>query len=120
MKTFWLILAILAGGAALIAGIDMLRFAIAKRRAENPKAIRVHAGGEVYLQGGKTYYRLPKGEVRKIAEYPMDLRAGSRDMMRLTSIMDQAHDEHERERAAQRAQADKAMREIADEAARRA
>lgn len=110
---------VIAGLGAILILADILRFAIAKRKAESPDAVGVHAGGTLYIQGGKTYYRMPKGQARKVADYAMDLRPGSKDMDMFTEILNQAAVEHDKEVAEAKGAAVQNMREIAkDEAAR--
>jgi hypothetical protein len=104
--------------AATVIVVDMLRFHVAQKRAENPKALGTAAGGVLFIQGGKTYYTMPKGERRKIADYAMDLRPGSPDMAMFKRIMQQAADEHAKEVADTKTEAMANMREIAKEAAR--
>jgi hypothetical protein len=104
--------------AATVIGFDMLRFHVAQKRAENPEALGTAAGGVLFVQGGKTYYSLPKGERRKIADYAMDLRPGSPDMAMFKRIMQQAADEHAKEVAETKNEAMANMREVAKEAAK--
>jgi hypothetical protein len=98
---------------AAIVGFDMLRFRVAQKRAENPEALATAAGGTLFIQGGKTYYNLPKGERRKIADYAMDLRPGSPDMVMFKRIMQQAADEHAIEVSETKTEAIANMREVA-------
>ena len=113
MSIIFLVFAAICLVAAIIIGIDMLRFGRAKRKAENPKSGRVDAGGEIYIQGNKTYYRLPKGEIRKVADYAMDLRPGSPDMNEFTRLMNLAREEHLAEVKETKIKAEANMREIA-------
>jgi hypothetical protein len=115
---FYLCLLGVALIAAAIIGFDMLRFHVAQKRAEDPKALGTAAGGTLFIQGGKTYYTMPKGERRKIADYAMDLRPGSPDMVMFKRIMQQAADEHAQEVADTKNQAVSNMREVAKEAAK--
>lgn len=103
--------------AAIIGG-DMLRFHVAQKRAADPKALGTPAGGTLFIQGGKTYYQMPKGARRLIAEYAMDLRPESPDMVRFKGIMQKAADEHAREVAESKAKADAAMHAVAKEASK--
>jgi hypothetical protein len=114
---FYLCLGGIAIVAAAIVGFDMLRFHVAQKRAENPDKIGTAAGGVLFIQGGKTYYTLPKGERRKIADYAMDLRPGSPDMAMFKRIMQQAADEHAKEVADTKTKAMANMREVAKEEA---
>lgn len=98
--------------AFLFVGGDFIRFSVKRARAGN-----TDAGGMLYVQGKKTYYRMPSGEVRKIADYPFDMTPGSEDLNAFTSIMDQARTEaHEAEKA-RRAEALRAIKLVAKEEA---
>jgi hypothetical protein len=103
--------------AACFIVFDMLRFHVAQKRAADHKALGTAAGGVLFIQGGKTYYSLPKGERRKIADYAMDLRPGSPDMAMFKHIMQQAADEHSKEVADAKSGAMANMREVAKEEA---
>lgn len=98
---------------------DLSRFAFARRKADNPAGLKTDAGGVVFIQGGKTYYQMPKGTRRKIADYAMDLTPGSADMKMFTATMDQARKLHEAQKRAERKEAVEAMREVAREEAKR-
>lgn len=95
--------------------LDMVRFRGAQKRAEDPTAAQTNAGGTLYIESDRTYYRMPSGTVRKIADYRMDLRPGSPDMNMLTAVLDQAAREHEQEVAAKKAEALKNVRAMAKE-----
>ena len=119
MSIVWLILAALAGVAAIWIAVDMIRFGRAKHKAEHPKAGIADAGGLLYVQGNKTYYKMPKsGSIRKIADYPMDLRPGSPDMVEFTRLMNQAREEHLADVKEAKVAAVGNMREVAKEEAR--
>ena len=119
MSIVWLILAALAGVAAIWIAVDMIRFGRAKHKAEHPKAGIADAGGLLYVQGGKTYYKMPKsGSIRKLADYEYDLRPGSPDMVEFTRIMNQAREEHLAEIKEAKIKAVSNMREVAKEEAR--
>ena len=119
MSIVWLILAALAGIAAIWIAVDMIRFGRAKHKAEHPKAGIADAGGLLYVQGGKTYYKMPKsGSIRKLAAYEYDLRPGSPDMVEFTRIMNQAREEHLAEIKEAKVAAVQNMREVAKEEAR--
>ena len=119
MNIVWLILAALAGIAAILIAVDMIRFGRAKHKAEHPKAGIADAGGLLYVQGGKTYYKMPKsGSIRKLADYEYDLRPGSPDMVEFTRIMNQAREEHLAEIKEAKVAAVQNMREVAKEEAR--
>lgn len=112
--SIWLGLALIAALCAAWLLFDMARFGRAKHKAEHPKAGIADAGGLLYIQGGKTYYKMPKsGTIRKIADYPMDLRPGSPDMVEFTRIMDQARAEHMAEVRQTKMKAEAAMRDTA-------
>lgn len=118
MSIVWLILAALAGVAAIWIAVDMIRFGRAKHKAEHPKAGIADAGGLLYVQGNKTYYKMPKsGSIRKIADYPMDLRPGSPDMVEFTRLMNQAREEHLADVKEAKVAAVQNMREVAREEA---
>lgn len=108
----WFILAIFCFVAVGAVVFDMARFAKKKAKAENPTAGLTDAGGVIYVQGGKTYYRLPKGEIRKIADYAFDLRPGSPDMIMFLDVLDMAKKEHATEVAAMKAEAVKNVKEL--------
>jgi len=119
MSIVWMILAALAGVAAIWIAVDMIRFGRAKHKAEHPKAGIADAGGLLYVQGNKTYYKMPKsGSIRKIADYPMDLRPGSPDMVEFTRLMNQAREEHLADVKEAKVAAVGNMREVAKEEAR--
>ena len=103
---------------AVIIGRDMLRFHKAQKLAESPKALGTDAGGYLYIMGGRTYYKMPKGAARKVADYAMDLRPGSPDMTRFTGILQKAAEAHAKEVAESKAKADANMHEIAKETAK--
>ncbi len=112
--SFWIWAALIALLCAAWVGVDMNRFGRAKHKAEHPTAGVADAGGTLYVQGGKTYYKMPKsGMIRKIAEYPMDLRPGSPDMVEFIRIMDQARAEHLAEVRQDKMKAEAAMRDAA-------
>jgi hypothetical protein len=102
------LIAILAG-VCLVTAIwivaDMLRFRRAQKRAADPEARAVDAGGTLYLESDRTYYRMPNGTVRKIADYRMDLRPGSPDMNMFTTVLDKAAKEHDQAVAEMKAEA---------------
>jgi hypothetical protein len=115
-----MLFAILGAICLTIGGIilaDMLRFRKRSKAAENPDALGTDAGGVLFLKGDKTYYQMPKGPIRKIADFRMDLRPGSPDMARFTKILQQASDEHAQEVAETKIKADEAMHAVAKEEA---
>ena len=96
MKVFLIILGLLLITALYVA-LDFLSF---RRRAKREgNGVRVHAGGLLEVSGGKTYYVLPKGERRKLADYPFDLTPGSADMQKFEMIMAKAYEENEKAKA---------------------
>ncbi len=110
------IVGILFALSVVILGADMLRFARAKKRADNPNEVGCDAGGVLYIKAGKTYYDMPNRKgTRKIADYAMDLRPGSVDMNAFTSLMNQAAKEHDDEVAKTKAEAAQNMRAVAKE-----
>jgi hypothetical protein len=117
MQLVFIILATVCIMLAVIIGSDMLRFRKRTKAAENPNALGTPAGGTLFLKAGKTYYQMPKGPIRKIADFPMDLRPGSLDMARFTKILQQASDEHAQEVAETKIKADEAMHAVAKEEA---
>lgn len=115
-----ILFAIIAGLCLVAAAFilaDMLRFRKAKKLSENPTALHTAAGGDIFIRGGRTYYKMPKSGDRKIADYAMDLRPGSPDMARFTKILNDAADAHAQEVAETKAKADEAMRAVAKEEA---
>jgi hypothetical protein len=97
---------------------DLYRFTKASK-GKTPDGIKVDAGGVLFVHGGKTYYQMPKGVRRKIADYPMDLRPGSPDMNMFTLTMDNARADFVKDKEAQRKEAAVNMRKIAKEEASR-
>lgn len=111
---------ILLAVVVILLGIDFTRFVIAARKEpkkNEPMGVKVDAGGILFVQGRKTYYQMPNGTRRKIADYPMDLKPGSRDMNMFLSMMDQARKLKENEGRAARKQAKLAMEAVAKEEA---
>lgn len=114
------IAAVILGLVLLGLTIDLLRFTVAKHRADKGVAgVKLDAGGVVFIQGNRTYYRMPNGTRRKLADYAMDLTPGSADMKMLTATMDQARKAHEAQKRAERKDALTAMRAVAKEEAAR-
>jgi len=86
--------------------IDFFRFRKAKAKGkQKAKAANTDAGGTLFVQGNRTYYNMPNGVRRKIADYPMDLNPGSADMNMFTGIMNQARKESHDESRKAKAQA---------------
>ena len=76
-----------------------------------------HAGGVLFIQGGKTYYNMPNGVRRKIADYEMDLNPSSPDMRQFTECMETARREHNAEERVKRVNAKREMVKVAKEVA---
>lgn len=100
--------------AAGVVAFDMARFATKRKRAENPRSGHTDAGGDIFIEGGKTYYMMPNGVRRKIADVPLDLRPGSPDMIRFTELMERARREHEKDKAEKMTEAAKEIAKGAD------
>jgi len=116
MKLFLIILGLLLITALYVA-LDFLAFRRRAKREEN--GVRVHAGGLLSISGGKTYYTLPKGERRKLADYPFDLTPGSADMQKFETIMAKAYEENEKAKAQAEKDAVTNMHVVAREAVKR-
>ncbi|CAK0767935.1 hypothetical protein CCP3SC15_3760006 [Gammaproteobacteria bacterium] len=112
MAIVWLALIVVCLIGALVA-LDMGRFALAKHKAENPQAGLTDAGGILYIQGGKTYYKRPSGQINKVADYAFDLRPGSHDMNMFLAVMEKAKAEHEAELNAAKLASLESMKAIA-------
>lgn len=95
-------------------------FAIrSKREAKvGPAGVKVHAGGVLFVEGSKTYYTMPNGQRRKIADKPLDLSPGSADMVQFTAVLNKAYAEHQAEKDEENKRTVKTMHEVAREAAR--
>lgn len=112
------IAAVILGLVLLGLTIDLLRFTVAKHRADKGVAgVKTDAGGVLFVEGRRTYYRMPNGVRRKMADYPMDLTPGSPDMVQFTAVLDQARKLHEAEKRAKRKAALINMRAVAKEEA---
>ena len=99
-------------------GLDFTRFVRAAGKNDKLNGVKCNAGGVLFLQGTKTYYQMPNGTRRKIADYPMDLTPGSRDMNEFTRIMEQAAKEKTTEGRAVRKDAKEAMLKVAKDVSR--
>lgn len=113
MITLFVILA----GFVLLAGFicwDFLRFARAKKKAEKPDGVFVDAGGVLFIQGNKTYYNMPNGVRRRIADYAMDLTPGSPDMVTFTNIFENARRQKADDDRNKRKEAIEFMQEVAN------
>jgi hypothetical protein len=97
--------------------IDFIRFGRAKARQS--KVGKCDSGGTLFIMGGKTYYTMPRGQRRKIADYPLDLTPGSADMNQFTSIMEQARDEIHKEAKRSKMAAVSNIKELAREVAKK-
>lgn len=84
---------------ALVA-VDFSRFKKA-RRSEKSTAAACHSGGILSIESNATYYTMPNGVKRKLADYPMDLDPKSKDMQLFSRLMDQANRERESEKVTQ-------------------
>lgn len=98
-----MILAIVAAVVLVLAALlvaDFLRFSKA-RRSEKSTAAACHSGGIISIESNATYYTMPNGVKRKLADYPMDLDPKSKDMQLFSMLMDQANREREAEKVTQ-------------------
>jgi hypothetical protein len=112
------IAAVILGMVLLALTIDLLRFTVARHRADKDVAgVKTDADGVLFIEGRRTYYRMPNGVRRKMADYPMDLTPGSPDMVQFTAALDQARKLHEAEKRASRKNALTNMRAVAKEEA---
>jgi hypothetical protein len=103
-------------------GISFTHFAYLKHKQEakeraKDNALGCHAGGVLFVQGGKTYYNMPNGVRRKIADYEMDLNPASPDMRQFTECMETARREHNAEERVKRVNAKREMVKVAKEVA---
>jgi len=110
----WIFLLAAVGVAAYI-GLDLAKFHKASKDNEAAHGVKVDAGGVLFVQGMVTYYRLPSGERRKVAEFPMDLRPGSADMRAFLQIMDKAREQKQAESSNARKKALSNIHKIAKE-----
>lgn len=118
MNIIWLVVIILVILVVLFLGLDFTRFVKAAIKQDDDaklNGVKVDAGGILFVQGNRTYYQMPNGSRRKIADYPMDLTPGSRDMNMFTSTLDQARREHHNEQRNVRKEAKQAMEALAVE-----
>ena len=93
---------------------DFLRFsAKRKKSAKKVDGYQTDAGGVLLVQGRRTYYIMPHGVRRKIADYPMDLSPGSRDMAMFSQIMDEARRQKDAQDTNDRKAAKLAMEKVA-------
>lgn len=116
MNIIWLVVIILLVLVVLFLGLDFTRFvkaAIKQDKDAELNGVKVDAGGILFVLGNRTYYQMPNGTRRKIADYPMDLTPGSRDMNMFTATLDQARKEHHNEQRNVRKEAKLAMESVA-------
>ena len=98
-------------------GVDFTRFIVARTKTDEPMGVKCAAGGILFVHGNRTYYNMPNGVRRKIADYAMDLTPGSRDMNMFSAIMDQAAKEKINEGRVERKKSKEAMESVAKEIA---
>ena len=99
--------------------VGLVRFAAARaKEAKASAGVKVHAGGVLFVEGSKTYYTMPNGQRRKIADKPLDLSPGSADMVQFTAVLNKAYAEYQAEKDEEDKRTVKAMHEVAREAAR--
>ncbi len=119
MAIIWFVIIVLVCLAILFLGVDFTRFVKGKAKEsskdDGPKGVKVDAGGILFVQGNRTYYNMPNGTRRKIADYAMDLSPGSRDMNMFTATLDQARKLHQNEQRNIRKEAKLAMESVAKE-----
>ena len=93
---------------------DFARFTLRRAKAlKKDEGYMTDAGGYLFVQGKRTYYTMPNGTRRKIADYPMDLTPGSADMNMFTQTMDQARKETANEARVLRKEAKANMEAVA-------
>jgi len=92
-------LAAICAIVALYVVVSFARFAAARaKEVKAPAGVKVHAGGVLFVEGSKTYYTMPNGQRRKIADKPLDLSPGSADMVQFTAVLNKAYAEHQAEK----------------------
>lgn len=113
-------LAAICAIVALYVVVSFARFAAARAKEAKaaPAGVKVHAGGVLFVEGSKTYYTMPNGQRRKIADKPLDLSPGSADMVQFTAVLNKAYAEHQAEKDEENKRTVRAMHEVAREAAR--
>jgi hypothetical protein len=117
--TYGLVITIASLAVIAYIAAGFVAFAVRSRReANSSESVKTHAGGALFVEGGKTYYTMPSGQRRKVADYPMDLTPGSADMIQFTAVLDKAYAEHMADKDKSRKAAVKAMHEVAREAVR--
>lgn len=110
MYGYVLLILLLAAGAWVAS--DFLNFR-RSNAGEKVKGLECDAGGIVFVEGTKTYYRMPDGSRRKLADYAFDLTPGSKDMNMLTGILEQARKAKQEEASVDRKAAIKNMQDVA-------
>ena len=93
--------------------LDFARFS--RGKAKQATSAHCHSGGNIVIRAGRTYYTMPNGVERKIADRPMDLAPSSNDMRMFTAIMDKAHREYQDEQRASKRKEYRSMENIAKE-----
>jgi len=112
----WLFIGLLTILLAVFIFQDFARFSYRRAKAlKKDEGYMTDAGGYLFIQGKRTYYTMPNGSRRKIADYPMDLTPGSRDMNMFTQTMDQARKETRNEARVMRKEAKANMEAVANE-----
>lgn len=91
-------------------------FSVFAAKSKPAEGYKVDAGGVLFVQGNATYYKMPSGARRKIADYAFDLTPGSRDMNMFLGILDKANREMKAEASNKRKAAIKNMLEVAKDA----
>lgn len=112
------IIAVLVLLLIIFLGLDFTRFVVAKGVNDRQNGVKCNSGGILFIQGRKTYYQMPGGTRRKIADFRMDLTPGSKDMNEFTRIMEQAAKESITEGRAMRKDAKANMLKVAKEVSR--
>ena len=118
IKELITIFVVLVAAFIIWLGISFTYFATQKNKQDKrakADGLQCHAGGVLFVQGGKTYYNMPNGVRRKIADYEMDLSPGSGDMLQFTECMETARREHNAAERVKRVNAKKAMTKLAKE-----
>ena len=113
MNVIWFIIAGLFILLVIFLGIDFTRFAVGATKKPDAMGVKCSAGGVLFVQGRKTYYRMPSGERRTIADFRMDLTPGSKDMNEFTRIMDAAAKSNINQGRADRRKSKEAMAKLA-------
>lgn len=91
-------------------------FSVFAAKSKGPEGYKTDAGGVLFVQGNTTYYQMPSGARRKIADYAFDLTPGSRDLNMFLGILDKANREMKAEASNKRKAAVKNMIEVAKDA----